>query len=876
MRRNPLKKFIWLSAFTILVTGCTPSKPIYVNDNGALNHYVDKATQIDYPDVNVPSLDEVNQSRAPMTVIEPDFDSYLDLTLEDCTSYALQNGKLFRGYGTPALQGTRVLPGQDTIINAPNAVGTIYNVAIRETEPGAIGTPGQQAAPGSILTNTQLDSNQGVEAALSQFDAQLTSSLNFTKSDEPRNTVATNPNQPLIFQQDQFQWQSEISKEAANGTQLFFRNVNAYTTNTNPVDDPLTGPVEGFQILDSFYRTSFEAEIRQPLLRGRGAFINRMPVVISRIGTDQEIANLEAQLQNFVTNVEIRYWELYAAYRSLEAAKSGRDAALDTYRIVKDQFDEGSDVNKQQVAQSSEQYHFFDAQVIEAYDSLLKADSALRFLLGWSANDGRMLRPIDDPIFAPVEFDYYTTVSEALTYRPELRTLRWEIRKRELAVAYSKNGLLPEVNATTLYRFLGLGNKFGTSDDGTLFPDPGSGALNELFDGNYQELSFGLNFGMPVGFRAELANVRNAQLKLAREIARLEDSELDVNKEIHETMQSLAANLRTSQAHFNRWRSARQEVDVFKELKDAGVQTLDVALDAQRRLSQAEIAFYQSITEYNKTLALLHRRKGTTLAYCGIQFAEGPWPGKAYLDANEYARRRGASRELNYGWSRPEVISRGEDYPTNQNIGYKSGTNGSTLMSEPIYSDGNIGGVQTVPYNEPVMNAPYYLEGDMNAPQGINLIPPVNNGTMAPSLVPSMAPQGSTSRNMIDSSVQQVSYDAAVQQPSSLENNNAAPTRKKLSARQQFPAPDRKTLSAVPQSDGGVAGANRLRRNTQPVRRTRTTQSSVNNTDGLSQGATESSVATFNWNKIGGQKEAVEPQSGRSVGRIVKRNGGDN
>lgn len=747
MRLIPLINLSLCIAMVALVTGCTPTKPIYLNDTGSLNHYVDQATSIEYPDVEAQSLEEVVQSRPPITVIEPDFDSYRDLTVEDAISYALQNGKLFRGYGTPALQGARVLPGQDTIVNAPNAVGTVYNVAIRETEPGSIGIPGQIGALAGLLTNTQLDGNQGVEAALSQFDAQLTGSLNFTKSDEPRNTVATNPNQPLIFQQDQVQWQSQIAKETANGTQLFFRNINIYTTNSNPVDDPTTiGVNEGFQVLDSFYRTSFEAEVRQPLLRGRGAFINRMPIVISRIGTDQEIANLEAQLQNFVTNVEIRYWDLYAAYRSLEAAKTGRDAALETYRIVKDQFDEKSDVNKQQVAQSTEQYHFFDAQVIDAYNTLLNAEGQLRFLLGWSANDGTMLRPTDDPIFAPVEYDYCTTLCEALSYRPELRTIRWEIRKRELAVAYSKNGLLPELNLTTLYRFLGLGNRFGTSDSGNLFPDPGSAALNELYDGNYQEIQVGLNFGMPIGLRAEQANVRNAQLKLAREISRLEEAELDVNKEIHENMRLLATNLRTATAHFNRWRASRIEKDVFDELKDAGVETLDVALDSQRRLAQAEIAFYQSITEYNKGLALLHRRKGTTLAYCGIAFEEGPWPGKAYLDAAEHSRRRGASREMVYGWSRPEVISRGEDQPSNQNIGMKVGS-GQALQ----YPGSDIIPAEAIPAE--VYPADSYIDAPM-------LNSPIQGD--APTFSP---PQGSTSKNHIDTNVRPVNYEAAVSKP---------------------------------------------------------------------------------------------------------------
>ncbi|QEG22394.1 TolC family protein [Mariniblastus fucicola] len=856
MRPTPKNCLAWITAVTVLMAGCTPSKPVYVNDTGALDYYVDQATSIEYPDVSVPSLEEVNSSRPPITVTDPDFDSFVDMTLEDCVSAALQNGKLFRGYGTPALQGTRVLPGQDTVINAPNAVGTIYNIAIRETEPGAIGTPGQLSLPGSILTNTQLDSNQGVEAALSQFDAQLTSSLNYTKSDEPRNTIPTNPNQPLVFQQDQVQWQTEIAKEAANGTQLFFRNVNVYTANSNPVDDPLTpNDVEGFQVLDSFYRASFEAEVRQPLLRGRGAFINRMPIVISRIGTDQEIANLEAQLQNFVTNVEIRYWELYSAYRSLEAAKTGRDAALQTYRIVKDQFDERSSVNRQQVAQASEQYWFFDAQVTEAFDTLLKAEGQLRFLLGWAANDGRMIRPIDEPLFAPVEFDYCTTVCEAMTYRPELRSIRWEIRKRELAVAYAKNGLLPEMNVTALYRFLGLGNKYGTSDAGTQYPDPGSGVLNELYDGNYQELQLGVDFRMPVGFRAELSNVRNSQLKLAREIAKLEDSELDVNKEIHETLQSMAASLRTATSHFNRWRSSKIEKDVFDELRNAGVETLDVALDAQRRLSQAEIAFYQSITEYNKMLALLHRRKGTTLAYCGISFEEGPWPGKAYMDASEYARRRGASREMNYGWSRPEVISRGEDFPSNSNIGRKTGE----TMS---YSyDGNVsGGVQTVPYNQPVYGSPAMLQGDGMIPANVDSMHPVLES--APELIPM------SNTTQPESDVQVVSYEEPVVKQPTTQIRNIQ--RRKLRARTQSTSDIRseQTLSAVPAVHSAESTTKRI---------PKLKKSNSSATTNIDDDSIPVNPVRMNWAKVGANSTRTSSTSTSStVGRIVTKDIGDN
>ena len=43
----------------------------------------------------------------------------------------------------------------------------------------------------------------------------------------------------------------------------------------------------------------------------------------------------------------------------------------------------------------------------------------------------------------------------------------------------------------------------------------------------------------------------------------------------------------------------------------------------------------------------------------GVYLAEGPWPGKAYFDAMRRARQRDAAMYLDYGFTRPNVFSRG-------------------------------------------------------------------------------------------------------------------------------------------------------------------------------------------------------------------------
>lgn len=649
------RRIVWILCLTLVATGCFPTKPMYLNDTGQLSYYLDQATQIEHPDVHTAILDEVTQSQAPITIADPDFDSYWELRLEEAVSIALQNNKVIRGYGTPGLQGNRVAPGIDNLANNPAGAGTVYNVAVRESEPGFIGQPGQINAAGTVLSNTALDANQGVEAALADFDAQFTTSVFWDRTDTPRNTTSnrTIPGNAALFQQDSLNFQAQLAKRTATGTQLFIRQNTSYVDNNIPLV-PF-----GFQALRSIWQTALELEVRQPLMRGRGAFINRMPVVISRIGTDQELANLEAQLQNMVANVEIRYWDLYCAYRALESAKLGRDSALYTWRKLYNQFKEGT-LPPQREAQAREQYYFFTAEVERTWTELLDAESNLRFLMGIAATDSRLIRPADEPFKAPVEFDYATVLDEAISLRPELRQERWEVKKRQLALAYAKNSLLPSVNAVAQYRWLGLGDRL-ISYDGSApdFPGANSGAWNDLMGGDYQEFRMGLEAGIPVGFRRELSNVNNAELKLARELARLEDMELDVARELQHSLRALKTNFQLAQTNFNRWIATTTEVESVTQRYELGRDALDLLLDAHRRRAQAELAYYQSLCEYNKVIALVHRRKGTSLAYCGVCMDEGPWAGKAYCDAAEYARQRSASRQVNYGWTRPEVISQG-------------------------------------------------------------------------------------------------------------------------------------------------------------------------------------------------------------------------
>ena len=121
--------------------------------------------------------------------------------------------------------------------------------------------------------------------------------------------------------------------------------------------------------------------------------------------------------------------------------------------------------------------------------------------------------------------------------------------------------------------------------------------------------------------------------------------------------------------------------------------------------------------------------------------AEGPWPGKAYQDAIEHARRRSASQPLNYGWTRPQVVSQGPVWP-----GGGEGTHPSASV---------VG--QEIQLDSPII----LEEGEVLLDGAIPM--DVQPSNTAPLPTPTPASQGSSSRNTLpDPGIRQVSYAAPV------------------------------------------------------------------------------------------------------------------
>ena len=96
----------------------------------------------------------------------------------------------------------------------------------------------------------------------------------------------------------------------------------------------------------------------------------------------------------------------------------------------------------------------------QAQSQLYQNESKLRYMMGITPTDGRMIRPADDPTTAKISFDWSQVQTEAMARSVEIREARWRVKQREMELIAAKNYLLPRVDLDGRYRWLGLGDEF--------------------------------------------------------------------------------------------------------------------------------------------------------------------------------------------------------------------------------------------------------------------------------------------------------------------------------------------------------------------------------------------------------------------------------
>lgn len=530
----------------------------------------------------------------------------LPMSLQECIQLALSNSKIMRDLG-------------GTVIRSPQTVGTTMDPALMFSDP-----------------------RLGEEAALSAFDANFFVNNYFERNDRGLNNQFFGNNGQ--FKQDLNTTQTGLSKRSATGGFYSFRNVTNYDRN-NQLSNRF--PFDSWE-------TYVEAEVRQPLLQGAGTQFNRIAgpgaaagqlngVLLARVRTDVSLIEFERGVRDLLAEVENSYWDLYYAYRDLEARIDVRDIAQETLDLQdKDATSRGK------IAQAEEQVYRFQAEIVDSLNGrpldatrtnngsapgtfrstggLRISERRLRLLVGMPINDGNLIKPIDPPFAAPVVYDWSSSVNEALRCRAEIRKQKWIIKQRELELVANRNFLKPQLDVISRYRFRGFGEDF-------LGPESASASL---YGGQFQEWQVGLEYNLPIGFRRAHAAVQNSRLGLAREVQVLKEQERFIHFALSNAINEGKRAYENMLLQRKRLDAIVVQLNAIQAKGDQGEKAeLDVRLETHRRLLDARLRFHQAEVEYALALRNVNFEKGTLLAYCNVNLVEAMAPGKAYMDATQ-------------------------------------------------------------------------------------------------------------------------------------------------------------------------------------------------------------------------------------------------
>ena len=177
-----------------------------------------------------------------------------------------------------------------------------------------------------LLNNTNIRIDQtavdtarfNVLAAFHPFDPSFTSGAIASRSTTPATSQLQGATTvSSLFQQMQFGY-----------TQTFETGTNynvSYTGNKSVTNS-------SFFFINPYFSSGLNFQVAQPLLRNRGLFPNRAPIVIARRNLSESESTFEAEVSNEIQTLVVQYWSVVGARENLRVQQESLDEAEATYK----------------------------------------------------------------------------------------------------------------------------------------------------------------------------------------------------------------------------------------------------------------------------------------------------------------------------------------------------------------------------------------------------------------------------------------------------------------------------------------------------------------------------------------------------------------
>lgn len=447
-----------------------------------------------------------------------------------------------------------------------------------------------------------------ITRAFAPFDPLLLANFNATRSDRPATNVlegaqvVSQLTQPAGLQYNQtFQ----------TGTQLF-ANYNFTRLSTNNINERV----------NPNYGSNVQMRFVQPLLRNRGSYINKVPILAARSRLRNIEYSTEDQLIRLLSGAENVYWDVVGARENLQVQEQALSLADASLKRAQRELELGA-LSALEIYQPQAQYARAEIFVTQARYRLQQAEDALRRQISIDLDPSLRNLPIvlTEPVESPNEntsFDRERLVAESIRDRPDIRSQLIQLDVDEYVIKAAVNNLKPDFGLTGLYTTQGVGGPTLPLTGGPMVPGGFGDAWSQMWGFGFPVYGFGFQLRLPIKDRNASANYADAVVAKKTDALRLrrleQQTRLEVLNAISQVENSRASvDLAKIAADL-----AQKRVEADQRRYDLGTITLFFLLASQNDFTQAQSELVNNSIQYRRNQLNLLLRTGSLLQERGI------------------------------------------------------------------------------------------------------------------------------------------------------------------------------------------------------------------------------------------------------------------
>jgi len=383
-----------------------------------------------------------------------------------------------------------------------------------------------------------------------------------------------------------------------------------------------------FNTFNPQLNSNINFSMTQPLLRGRGMGITRLPISIARSRLRIAGYTLQDQVMQLIAVAENTYWDVVGARENLRVQEESLKLAEAALARAQKELDLGA-TSPLEIYQPQANRANAQLAVSQARYRLAQTENALRRQIGADLDPKIRTLPIvltatTEPPLDSIRIDTEEAVATALRLRPDLKGAVQSMDVDDLSIRDATNRLRPDLSLTAQYGSSGLGGIFYPVQS-LINPVPvvpivgGLGdALGGVFGFSNPVYGFGLTLRLPIKDRRTSADLSDAVNQKRLDALRQRSTEENIRLQVVTAINQIDSGKESIRIATIARDLAQKRVDADQKRYELGATTLFFVLASQADYVSAESNLVTQIINYRRSEINLLQRTGQLLDERGI------------------------------------------------------------------------------------------------------------------------------------------------------------------------------------------------------------------------------------------------------------------